>query len=735
MDGIPGVINAAADGNFPPGAAGPSARALPVGKYSSVLEDMCNRRSMALDNSGSARASVGDSANSFDFGMAGSGVYSSQSGQLSSGTGVQPPPQDSRGRTPEGESSPDARPEGSGSAPAASSETPTVAAGSAQPSESPHIKPSGAGQRAVPYMTDLSVLVSSPEDTHSGPSAASSTGAGDGGYSSVSAGRSSDTGHHKVQDCGPTEKAKGAAPQESPVLFSGVKLTGDPSEDFAGLERGPMEQSTPPPAMVWALPARTKSNQSEDRYASHCDSDPPGSTAEHARVAHNGNNNPAFQPLSQPSTTASSGIRIGGPESAPSSQGYAAGRGRVQRTATTSSLPQAGLDTSSKPRAAVKDPEAGVDGKRQLKGSYMAAAVNATERSEQEKRERERLAREMAKRRAEVAAREAREARNKARAASERRAGGGKARQGGALQAGKKYAEALRAQARAKESPPKPAAAAQASPPGIMPPYPGMYPFPSAPAPYMPPFAFPGGLMPGSAPGYAPPQQASSAAPPLQLRQPSATAAVESAAFARGLAQRQASNKERQAEDEVVKKLEMSLEMSDCDEDDDMPELPEDWESQLNTTVKHNGPSGRPHSRNSRAEGSNFAKSPLAAALLELVGLPGMHARMDPVTQAVAQRILHGHQQETIKTGLSMEEEALFKSLRRIDPQTLRKSMKVTAPARRQPVLHSLSPGPLPTPRPIPLTLAQAPGLSPTPFVAFSRFLALGLDARCCDIT
>lgn len=106
----------------------------------------------------------------------------------------------------------------------------------------------------------------------------------------------------------------------------------------------------------------------------------------------------------------------------------------------------------------------------------------------------------------------------------------------------------------------------------------------------------------------------------------------------------------------------------DGDSTDEDTELPEDWEIQLlkpNSEKQAKIPS----------QPSNFARSPLAAALLQLVGLPGMHG-MDPLTRAVSGRIAKGHQVD-VCTGLSIEEEALLNSLRRIDPNLLRKSLKV----------------------------------------------------------
>eukprot|EP00873_Tetraselmis_striata_P009867 jgi/Tetstr1/430131/TSEL_019964.t1 len=129
----------------------------------------------------------------------------------------------------------------------------------------------------------------------------------------------------------------------------------------------------------------------------------------------------------------------------------------------------------------------------------------------------------------------------------------------------------------------------------------------------------------------------------------------------------------------VNQALDASFEVSDCGDSDDGQELPDDWEAQI-AAPRPSVPKHMQRAPGPRPASSNFARSPLAAALMQLVGLPGMHAPnampMAPPSAGPTPGMLGPAMADAALERLTAEEDALLKSLSRLDPKMLRKSLK-----------------------------------------------------------
>ena len=450
---------------------------------------------------------------------------------------------------------------------------------------------------------------------------------------------------------------------QDPVKHSGIPLTGDREVDYVGLETqqpllaeaaanrgGAARSPAMPPAVQKGIPAQDETK-----------TDRPAPAHPGAHVIQ--------QPVEMQRSACSK------PASAEPSPGYADGMGVVRRHQPA--LPRS--DGTGQDLALTqhhKKSDDGIEGRRECKGSYAAAATTAQQREEREKQERQRLAAELAKRRAAVAAREAKEKEAKRPPKTQQPRGHYAVHVPGKAHPAPKPTPGSRAQ----DTPPQPGQHQPFYPPpagvqapsawGAWPlPPPGYFAYP--PAPPMPGM-FVGASPPGIAasPHHSSQTEAASPLPPQRKNRHG-----------------RAPKKVEKDEIEAVRQLEMSIEISDGECSEDEQELPEDWEAQMaaaapskSKRVAAREPGCRPEG--DRPHSSNFSRSPLAAALLELVGLPGMHG-MDPLTRQVSGRILasHGEVQRQgsarVCTGLSLEEDALLKSLQRIDPNMLRKSLKV----------------------------------------------------------
>jgi hypothetical protein len=127
--------------------------------------------------------------------------------------------------------------------------------------------------------------------------------------------------------------------------------------------------------------------------------------------------------------------------------------------------------------------------------------------------------------------------------------------------------------------------------------------------------------------------------------------------------------------------LEASFELSDGNGSDDGQELPDDWEAQI--IEPQPALSQASQSRGPRPMSSKFANSPLAAALMQLMGLPGLHAQYSPHAPPRKEAPPPSPPEDELLQHLTAEENALLKSLSRLDPQMLRKSLKVNGPTCR----------------------------------------------------
>ena len=452
---------------------------------------------------------------------------------------------------------------------------------------------------------------------------------------------------------------------QDPVKHSGIPLTGDREVDYAGLETqqtllaegaakpgnrgGGARSPAMQPAVPWGILAQDQTKTG-------------GPAPSHPKA-------PVIQ---QPAETERSASTK--PASVEPSPGYADGMGVVRRHQP--SLPRS--DDTVQDLALTqhhKKSDDGIEGRRECKGSYAAAALAAQQREQRENHERERLAAELAKRRAAVAAREAKEKEAKQPPKTQQPRG--------------HYASHVPGKAHhVPKQTPGPVGQDTPLQPGHRP---SFYPPPAGmPAPNawgawpLPPpgyFAYPPAPpMPGMFVAAPPPEFAASRQHGSQKQ------AASPAPPQRKIRNDRAPKQVEKSEIEAVRQLEMSIEISDGEYSDEQ-ELPEDWEAQVAAAAPSKSkraaarePGHRP--QGDRPPSSNFSRSPLAAALLELVGLPGMHG-MDPLTRQVSGRILasHGEPQRLgsarVCTGLSMEEDALLKSLQRIDPNMLRKSLKV----------------------------------------------------------
>jgi len=263
-------------------------------------------------------------------------------------------------------------------------------------------------------------------------------------------------------------------------------------------------------------------------------------------------------------------------------------------------------DVHAEARKAPDAPDLGVDGLRQCKGSYAAAMEATRKRADKEAHERARLAAELSKRRAQVSAREAKE--NKAKTKAEMRSA--PRRPGSCVP--KKAAPPMVQHSLAQQHAPVVAANIYAAP---------------APVPY-----------PAGQP----------------VAKPARKGVVNQA-------------------------LDASFEVSDCGDSDDGQELPDDWEAQI-AAPRPSVPKHMQRAPGPRPASSNFARSPLAAALMQLVGLPGMHAPnampMAPPSAGPTPGMLGPAMADAALERLTAEEDALLKSLSRLDPKMLRKSLK-----------------------------------------------------------